>query len=242
MKKTATFISLALSALTTASAPANTAPVLAPIPVTHVYSPLGFDSNDNVEVILKGYLPNLCYRTPSARVQVSGQSIQIQAQAQAYHPSEHVVCAQIAVPFLEPAQVGVLDRGLYSIVVNHTESNSRTASMRIVGATSSVIDDNVYANVTSVERVPGTRSVFLKGVNPVNCYEIQGVKSISNGTDTYAVLPIMKKVAEQCDAQPTPFTFKWDVPTDLSATEKNPLLHVRVMDGKSLNVIFDENE
>ena len=111
------------------------------------------------------------------------------------------MCAQVAMPFLESAQVGVLDRGDYGIVVNPTESNSRTSAIHIVEATSAAIDDNVYANVTAVERVPGTRTVFLKGTNPVNCYDLDQIKYISNGKDTYSVLPILKQVSPTCENQ-----------------------------------------
>ena len=32
------------------------------VPVDNVYSPKGFDANDNSEVIVSGFLPNLCYK------------------------------------------------------------------------------------------------------------------------------------------------------------------------------------
>lgn len=241
MKKSTVLMSMLLSTISAASADGiNTSVVVAPIPVTHIYSPLGFDSNDNVEVIVKGYLPNLCYRAPNTKTQVNGQTIEIQVTA--LHPSANVMCAQIAMPYLEAAQVGVLDKGDYGIVVNPAEPNSRSSSINIVAATSSAIDDNVYANVTSVERVPGTRTVFLKGTNPVDCYELAQIKSFSNGKDTYSVLPIMKQVSATCNVKSVAFSYKWDVPTDLSSIEQEPLLHVRVMNGKSFNTLFDEQE
>ena len=240
MKTSTTLLTLLLTSVSASVALASTSPVVAPIPVTHVYSPLGFDSNDNVEVIVKGYLPNLCYRAPNTRSQVTANTIQIQVTA--LRPSENIMCAQIVVPFLESAQIGVLDKGDYGIFVNSTEANSRNSAIRIGEATSSAVDDNVYANVESVERVPGTRTVFLKGTNPADCYDLDQIKYVSNGKDTYSVLPVMKQVKPTCTAKAVVFSYKWDVPTDLGSIEQMPLLHVRVMNGKSVNVLFDETE
>ena len=35
------------------------------VPVENVYTPRGFDSNDNAEIVITGYLPNLCYQNPT---------------------------------------------------------------------------------------------------------------------------------------------------------------------------------
>jgi hypothetical protein len=225
-----------------ASGDPSTSPIAVALPVNHVYAPFGFDSNDNIEVVVKGYLPNLCYRAPNTHVQVADQTIQIQVTALYPSLSEHVLCAQVMLPFLEVAQVGVLDQGDYNVVINPSESHPALAAIQISEATSSAIDNNVYANVTSVEKVPGTRTVLLKGSNPVNCYGLAQIKYVTNGKDTYSVLPILKQVSPNCENVTTPFTYSWDVPSDLSAIEDEPLLHVRVMNGKSINVLFDETE
>lgn len=240
MRKTNAICSLLLVSATAFASPVSTTAVISPIPVSHVYAPIGFDSNDNTEVIVRGYLPNLCYRSPNARSQIIGNTILIDATA--LHPSVPVICAQVVVPYLESAQVGILDPGTYRIVVNPTGPTSSTSAIQIVQATSPAIDDNVYANITSVERIPGTRTIILKGTNPVNCYELGQIKYISNGRDTYSVLPILKQVSPTCDATPVPFSYTWDVPTDFSATEEMPLLHIRTMNGKSFNTIFNESQ
>ena len=41
------------------------------IPIEHVYIPSGFDDNDNVEIVITGFLPNLCHKSPSAKVRVA---------------------------------------------------------------------------------------------------------------------------------------------------------------------------
>jgi hypothetical protein len=230
----------ALTALTALAAPVPPSAVTAPTPITHVYSPLGFDSNDNAEVIIRGYLPSLCYRAPNAHSQVNGETIDIQVGA--LLATKGTMCAQIVVPFLESAQVGALPAGNYGIMVNPSEPDFLASSIFIAAAPTTTIDNAVYANVTSVERTPGTRSVTLKGLNPVSCYDLDQIKYISNGKDTYTVMPIMKQVNTNCEKMPTPFAYTWDVPTDLGAKEPMPLLHVRVMNGKSINTLFDESQ
>ena len=38
------------------------------VPVSHLYVPDGFDSNDNVEMVVSGILPNLCHKSPKTAV------------------------------------------------------------------------------------------------------------------------------------------------------------------------------
>ena len=52
-------------------------PVERLVPVKNIFSPEGFDSNDNVEVIVEGHLPNLCHKTPMKTVSINGNSIGI---------------------------------------------------------------------------------------------------------------------------------------------------------------------
>jgi hypothetical protein len=240
MKNPNILVSLPLFALFASAAYASVPPVTAAIPVTHIYAPQGFDSNDPSEVIITGYLPDLCYRAPSTYSQVSGQTIQIQAEA--LRPSQNALCPLVAMPLLEAVQVGVLEKGEYGIVVNQPGSNPVTSSIYIEEARGKGVENSVYANTGSVDRIPGTRAVILTGINPVNCYELDQIRYISNGKDTYTVLPIMKQSNATCESRPTAFSYQWDVPTELSAIEPMPLLHVRVMNGKSINKLFDESK
>ena len=97
----------------------------------------------------------------------------------------------------------------------------------------------VYANVDYIETTQGSRIALLKGYNPSDCFEFDRVQFISNERDTYSVLPIMKQVREFCPMKMVPFEILVVVPRTLSVEKL--LLHVRVMNGKSVNAIF-ENE
>jgi hypothetical protein len=222
-----------LSVLVGSSAFAAADHEIVPVPVTHVFSPKGFDANDNTEVVISGYLPNLCYKAAKADVKVEGRKIGIRVKA---IKSGGPYCPQMIVPFLETAPAGVLDKGDYEVVVNKGLPSEQHSQIFVAESASPAIDDFVYAGVQYVEAVEGTRKVVLKGENPSTCYELDRIDFVSNGRDTYSVLPILKKVAEICPRVMVPFAYEVEVPSDLTAAEL--LLHVRIMNGKSVNSLF----
>jgi hypothetical protein len=77
----------------------------------------------------------------------------------------------------------------------------------------------------------------LKGYNPSDCFELKEIIIIDNGVDTYSVLPKMKQVKEFCPKKMIPFAYEVEVPQRLEADKV--LLHVRVMDGRSVNSFFN---
>lgn len=209
-------------------------PRLEEIPVDEIYSPKGFDSNDDVEVIVSGWLPNLCYKVPQAKYEVKGNVIDIKIQARKYM-DEFNSCAEMVVPFLKSVRVGLLNKGLYEVKVNGKISSS----MFVNQASSDAIDDVVYANVEYVQKMEGKRQVVLKGYNPSDCFVQDRVEFIDNGKNVYSVLPVMEQVSDHCPMKMVPFEWEVEVPSKLK--EDRVLLHVRAMDGKSVNSLFPNN-
>lgn len=214
---------------------AGSAPVKVSVPIDHVYSPKGFDSNDDTEVIVSGYLPDLCHKSPSARYRVDGNKIKITVEALRYADPD-MACAEILVPFVESVHVGILDKGNYDIEVNAQTPFEQKSNIMINESTSNAVDDYIYANVSYVEKSFGSRTIQLKGYNPSDCLVLEGISFVSNEKDTYSVLPKMKKVSDFCPMKMTPFTYEAEVPSDIK--ESRVLLHVRAMDGRSVNTIF----
>jgi predicted phosphoribosyltransferase len=208
----------------------------AEVPVDHVFSPAGFNSNDNAEVVVTGYLPNLCYRAPKSTVSVVNGKIAVSVKA-----TKNVVgmgfCVNIIVPYTESIQVGTLDKGKYQIAVNEKSNWPKTSNISIAEISSNSIDEAVFANVDEVTRMDsGSRRVSLKGYNPSDCFELKEIVVLDNGVDTYSVLPKMKQVKTSCPKKMIPFTYEFEVPEKLEADKV--LLHVRVMDGRSVNAFF----
>lgn len=206
------------------------------VPVDHVYSPAGFDSNDNSEVVVTGYLPNLCYKAPKSTVMVKDGKISVSVKAM--KKASLGFCADVIVPYIEFINIGVLDKGKYQIAVNENSNWEQKSNIVISEASSNSIDDVVYANVDEVVRGDeGSRKVILKGYNPSDCFELKEIVIKDNGIDTYSILPKMKQVKAFCPKKMIPFSFEVEVPQNLEADKV--LLHVRVMDGRSINAFFN---
>lgn len=206
------------------------------VPVTHVFVPSGFDANDNVEVVIQGFLPNLCHRAPTAHVKVQGQKIEIMMSSLVYKLKSES-CGQMIVPFTETVSLGVLGKGEFHMVINSNSPWEKNESLQITEAKSDSIDEFSYAYVTYIEKESApTGHVLLRGYNPSDCYVLDNITYQHNGKDTYSVLPKMKQIRDLCPMKMVPFEYLWKVPEDLNRNEV--LLHVRTMNGKSVNDLY----
>lgn len=203
------------------------------VPVNAVFAPNGFDNNDDAQVVVSGYLPNLCYKAPRTQVAVRGNTVFVAVKALV---DENSYCPEVIVPVLEPISLGVLPAANYRVVVNAGARFQARTLFSVGEASGSTIDDYVYANVDHVEVVPGSRRVVLKGFNPSDCFVFDRTEFVSNSRDTLSVLPILKQIRTTCPRKMVPFAIGVEIPRGLPAEEI--LLHVRVMDGKSVNTIF----
>lgn len=210
-------------------------PVKKIINVEEVFIPDGFDSNDTTEIVISGYLPNLCHKTPSVDMVKKDKNIFLKVTALSYHKT-NPFCPQVAVPFIEKVKLGVLNKGEYKIVINENTRYEEVTSINIVDSQDSIIDNHIYANVEYIEDLGDKDNIVaLKGYNPSYCFELDRVEYKSNGKNTYSILPIMKQNSELCPRKMTPFSYEILIPKELN--RKKVLLHVRSMDGSSINKI-----
>ena len=226
---------MTLCALLSSSIAFAATPIKTYVPIEKVYAPAGFHDHQESEVIISGYLPNLCHKSPTTEVEIVGGQIQISVKAMHYLPS-NPMCAPVLVPFVESVDVGLLDKGLYEIVVNPNTPFERGAKLGVEDFASSAIGDAVFANVHQVENIGQDQTVLLKGYNPSDCYELDQISYIHNNDDTYSVYPKMRQVSAFCPQKMTPFSYEFRVPEDLRYPKV--LLHVRAMDGRSVNYIY----
>lgn len=210
-------------------------PVEKLVPVDHLFVPAGFDSNDTSEVVITGFLPNLCHKSPSAKVTKSGKKISIEVSSLYYHES-NPFCPEMIVPFVETVKLGLLDKGQYEITVNGKSPWELNEKLAIAESTSASVDNHHYAYVNYIDKETAAGEVVLKGYNPSDCFELDRIEYLSNKKDSLSILPIMKQVRGFCPMKMVPFSYKWRVPTDLEASKV--LLHVRTMDGNSVNAVF----
>lgn len=210
-------------------------PVEVMVPIDSVYSPNGFDSNDNSQIIISGYLPNLCHQAPKSIVNMADGKVDIKVVSLKYHPS-NPYCPEMIVPFVEAIDLGPMDKGVYDIVVNGKSIYERRSSLQVAEASSDAVDDFVYAGVEYIEKSAGSRKVVLKGYNPSDCFVLDEIEIIDNNKDVYSILPKMKQISDFCALKLVPFEYDVVVPSKLKSD--NVLLHVRSMEGKSVNSVF----
>ena len=208
-----------------------------PAPVDHLYLPFGFDSNDTVEVVVTGSFPNACHSRNEVKVNVENDVIDVSISAITHEKSFPAKrCMDMVVPFKEVVHLGNLQGGDYKIRVN----NILEEKLTVAEASSNSVDDHIYAAVEYVEK-KGMDNFVLHGWRYSNCIELDQVKVVSNNKDTLSILPVMKQLSDFCPMKMMPVEYK--VKLDFSTlTMKQPLLHVRTMDGKSINTVINLEE
>ncbi|MDA8791859.1 hypothetical protein N9N67_01365 [Bacteriovoracaceae bacterium] len=226
-----------LALFMTAAYPDAETPEEREVPIEDVFSPLGFDSNDRSEIIVTGVLPNLCHKSPNHEIKIVDKKIMVTVTS-LYYDESNPFCPELEVPFTEVVNLGILNKGDYEVVVNQKTKHEKNANLLIEEAKSGAMDSFHYALVDYVEKKEGSRKVNLVGYNPSDCFELDKIDYLSNGKDTLSVLPKMKQVKPFCAIKMTPFKFEFEVPTVLK--KQKILLHVRKMDGRSENVVFDQ--
>ncbi|MGB0454829.1 MAG: hypothetical protein ACPGJV_14060 [Bacteriovoracaceae bacterium] len=217
-----------------------TQPITTEVPIEAIYVPYGFDSNDNAQIVVSGWLPNLCYKNVMTNVTIDNNKVNVKLTSH-YYPAMNSYCTQVIIPFVEVIDLGLMQKGNYQLVVNENSYFQKRSKLNIAQAQATVVDDYIYANVEYVDREVGNGQVTLRGENPSDCFTLKEVKFMNNGLNTISILPIVERASGFCAQVLTPFSYDIQVPTDLNANKI--LLHVRAMDGRSVNKVysFDQN-
>lgn len=203
-----------------------------------IHVPKGFDSNDNLEVILTGDLPDTCYRRPFGNVKLQNGKINIDVKATVVR-DENVVCIKAVVPYLISVPLGQLPEGNYPIIVNEVGNSAKEAKIVVEKPHSLSIDNFTYANVTAINTTSEKDTVLLSGFHPSSCMKIDRVELIFNDTnDTVAVLPIIIQLEDKpiCDRMVVPFDYEIKIP---NLSQQNVLLHVRELHGNARNFLIN---
>lgn len=206
---------------------------LVPVASQDVFVPKGFDDNDQIEVVLDGYLPNSCYQLDSVTktIDEATKTITVQQMARVY-PGQ---CLMALVPFTSEVKVGILSKGDYKIVTNR--GNFET-SLNVAMSTTAGPDDFLYAPVerTWIERAQdGSLTAVLEGRFTNTCMVFDEVKVIYSGK-TIEVLPVMKmEDRTDCVDQQVPYRKMQALSFQLPGRY---LLHVRSLNGQAVNTVF----
>lgn len=224
---------------------AHAGPVLVQSPVHKVFTPLGFDDNDDSEVILHGEFPSSCYKVgpASATVDVQALTITIDAKAYLYQADE---CVDMLVPYIQPVKLGIIPSGDYKIVVTNRPDTEKLP-LSVAKAQSRSADDFLYAPVAQVDVAKDAAGQFqltLEGEYPytfVGCMKIIEVRSQVTPGQVLVVQPISQMYTDNADCtdQATTKHYKITQPIDSLTDTAEYLAHVRALSGQSVNRVFD---
>jgi len=199
------------------------------------FVPVGFDDNDDVVIVLDGNLPNSCHKISHTEILTDPvtQKVTVVQYARRY-PG---ICMQSLVPYTSESNIGIMPTGIFKVKSPGTEDEK----LQVTEATSAGPDEFLYAPVESAkvtfDEASRTYRGVLEGRFTNTCMRMKEVKVINSGK-TIEVLPIMEMVDSPIGCQNTDMVFSWtlDLPRDLDPGRR--LMHVRSLNGKSVNKMF----
>lgn len=215
-------------------------PKVVPSPVDHLFVPKGFDDNDNVEIVVTGKYPNPCYIRNNSEVEVQGNKVLVTVTALSRDNDNE--CDPMAIPFTEAITIGNLQAGAYQIVVNGGTRFEQTEALTVDVSRSGRADEHIYAIVDYIELgftggLSGDAIIMAR--SPSDCVVFDRVEYLTNGKDTLSVLPIMKKISDDCSEK----VQRFEIPIRFqprSFAHKDLLLFVRSVEGKSVHTIVNK--
>lgn len=237
MKFTQTLCALALLAAASFAQASQTTgfavPTKTPINFKRVYVPEGFDDNDNVQFVGEGIFSSGCYRYADTKLTIDHAQKTIRIEPQAFKYSG--ACIQVMLPFDHTVDVGLLEKGTYSVIQG--EGLLPIAQIVVKEATTSEPDESLYAPISQAlyQSRGGANKVYLTGDFPSSCMKLVKVETHVTA-DAIILQPIMEMGTTNCLEAKTSF----ETVVNLSAVKAGRyLLHVRSMNGKSVNNLVD---
>lgn len=231
--------SLALLALTMSTVargqsddPVPNPPV--PVAVRDVFVPVGFDSNDEVEVVLDGYLPDTCYKLAFSRVELDDATKTFVVRQ--YARKVLGVCFETPVPFTTEVALGQVKIGEYTVASRGGEAQP----LEVNAAIHDGPDDFMYAPIDAVrvEKAPDGKRLqaVIEGRFTSSCMQFAELRLIDSGR-TLQLLPIIV-LLQQDDCRIVERPFREIVALPRGMTSGRHLLHVRSLNGKAQNTVF----
>ena len=219
------------------SQPRHALAELVSVDVVDLFVPNGFDSNDEIVVVLDGYLPNSCYRLtrPDIEIDQATRVIKIAQMARRF-PGP---CIVPLVPFSNIIHIGALDSGTYQISTNKGMLLKNLNVELDAGTGTYGPDDFLYAPVDSIYVSKASDGKFEAKINgrfTNDCMQFEDVRVLHKGR-IIELLPILKdSTGLACQPIEETFTRSVRLPDELLVGRN--LIHVRSLNGSSINTVF----
>jgi len=219
-------------------------PVLVDVPITKVFIPRGFDSNDRVQLAVGGELKNSCFKISSNEVRVDSQAKTITVKQHAYVYMGF--CLMMIVPYSEIVTVGIVEKpGIYQLIDG--SSGAKMGSIEVSSARTLEQDEYVYAPISDVnveqflegssENNSEKNKLILSGAFSNNCTEFKEVK-VSQFENTIVIQPItiFNRPLSECIEDNIKFTKTVVLDPSLRG---DYLIHVRSLNGAAVNRVVE---
>ncbi len=213
-------------------------PGLVEIPLTKAYIPMGFDSNDRIQFVVEGSLPDTCYRLGPTEIQYDETTKKVAVQQRAYlYRNQN--CMQVLIPFNKTIELGLLKDGNYKITDGKSGEYLGTLPVASAAPNDEGPDDYFYAIVEDAHLgvTEGQRGVVIRGLLPSACWKIKEMKVLVESENVITILPIMEYAARDCAPITIPLLTTVSLPANLK--KGRYLIQVRSLNGQSVNKLFD---
>lgn len=238
MKTLIPVLILFICALTGNSAFAQIGQPTVPVPLTTVYVPSGFDSDDNVQIVGEGYFRNACFSPAPADVRVDyySKTIQINAKAYVYQGA----CAQVTgpnviLPFTIEINLGPLMPGVYQIVQGPL--NEYIGQIKVAPAYRSNLGNYFYAPVSevTVHQIGSITEIQLSGFMLGSCLRLSHVETTVENNVIVVEPFAYVQPGEECLRGQFPFS----TTLRIYLPRGRYLLHIRTEEGNAINRMID---
>ncbi len=205
----------------------------------NIFIPSGFDSNDNVQIIVNGILPNPCYKVQGIETKLNQKSKKIEIKIIGARTVGDI-CITILSEYTEVVNLGKLTTGKYKIKAIGRKSNIKK-TFNISEATTTNQDNYQYAQITAV-KINNTdfenhsAEISIDGNFRESCFSLDKMNLNITKDKVIEVLPIMKKTSKMCQDVLVPFNYTLSTGP---LVEGKYLVHVRSEKGTSLNTVID---
>lgn len=217
-------------------------PARASISATKLFVPSGFTSNDEIVVVVEGYLSSPCEKLRGAKVETRGHTFKIVPKSETQGK-----CEELKVPYtlevvLNP-DAAIEPDDDYIVEVAGPAGKVLREPLEVKEPPMEWPESRMYAPVDDADvglLSGGKMRAVIQGRFQNTCYAIDEFQVSTGNGKTFEAVPIIKPLARDpkgkpCKAVETPYTAYADF------DEPRPgryLLHVRSQSGTAVNRVF----
>lgn len=227
------------------------APLISEVAIEEAFvAPKGYDTNDNVEIIIDGKLPNACFEIYKSEAIIDQTKFEVILK-QKVRVKNITEClpsnqGQQQVPmwpiqFTNLVSLGNLKAGTYKVYY-HNGQKKVQKSFKVSTAVSTGIDDFIYAPISNAfipELIYATENaeVILTGIITNTCMNFNGFVEVKRMGNVFIVLPKMS-LNTFATCSETQIPLQSIVSLGPIKKEGRYLVHIRSTTGLSVNKVF----